>query len=257
MLVATYNAASIRPRVDLITEWLAVNEPDILAIQETKCEDEKFPVEPFEELGYCVTLNGQKAWNGVALLSREPAQSVIRGFDDPLMPEDARILTARIGGLTVINTYVPNGSSVGSDKFEYKLRWLERFAAFLQERFNPSEPLIWLGDINIAPTRDDVYNPNRFYGKVGFHPEEIKRLEHIKSWGLTDLFRQLHHGSGYFTYWDFVILTSVEKNFGWRIDHIYGTAPVASALKRCWIDKEARIQTKPSDHTFVIAELDM
>lgn len=257
MTIATYNAAGIRPRVPLLIDWLSEHEPDVLAIQETKVEDDKFPREEFEDLGYHLALHGQKSWNGLALLSREPMTNVRCGFLDELFPQDCRILTCDIGDVTVINTYVPNGSAVGTDKFEYKLKWLERFDRYLREHFRPDQKLVWLGDINIAPTSIDVYNPTRFYGKVGHHPEEFKRLDRIKEFGLTDVFRKHHPEGGHFTYWDFVILTAYPKNFGWRIDHIYATQPMADACVRCVIDREARGRDKPSDHTFVLAEFDI
>jgi exodeoxyribonuclease-3 len=257
MVLATFNAAGLRARLPGVLEWLAENEPDIVGIQETKVEDAKFPAAEFEELGYNVAINGQKSWNGVALLSRAPIMGLRKGFQDDLFPEDARLIAGEINGLTVINTYVPNGSSVGSDKFDYKLRWLERFRRYLDQNFRPDQPLIWMGDINIAPTEHDVYNPRYFRGKVGFHPDEISRLQTAIDWGLTDLFRKFHDGPGHYTYWDFVIPKAVERNLGWRIDHIYATKPGVDATSRVWVDKEARMSERPSDHTYVLAEIDL
>lgn len=257
MRIATFNAASVRARLDGILEWLAENEPDILAIQETKVENDKFPRAEFEDLGYHVTLNGQKSWNGVATLSRSPQTDVAIGFADDLTPNDARILSSRIDGVAIVNTYVPNGSEVGSDKFEYKLKWLERFARFLRERYRPDEPMIWLGDINIAPTELDVYDPPKFNGKVGRHPDELSGLERILSFGLTDVFLTFHPEGGNYTFWDFVLPRGVERNLGWRIDHIYATAPLAELCVDCVIDRAPRLAPKPSDHTYVIAEFDL
>ncbi|MBI1757207.1 MAG: exodeoxyribonuclease III [Fimbriimonas ginsengisoli] len=257
MRIATYNAASVRARLPLILDWLAEHEPDVLAIQETKVEDDKFPTAAFDDLGYHVSLNGQKAWNGVATLSLMPPSRVQRGFGDPLFPEDARLIACDVGGLEIVNTYVPNGSAVGSDKFEYKLRWLGRFAAFLRERYRPDQPLLWLGDINIAPTPDDVYDSRKFAGQVGHHPLEFEALRRIVDFGFTDLFRKFHEGPGLYTYWDFVIPRSVERNLGWRIDHLYGTKPVAERCTSCEIEHLARSVDKPSDHTFVFAEINL
>ncbi len=256
MKVTTYNVASVRARLPLLIEWIAENEPDILSLQETKVEDEKFPASDFEDLGYHLTLHGQKSWNGVAILSRNAPTNVIRGFEDDLWPSDARLVAAEIDGVQIINTYVPNGSSVTSDKFVYKLRWLDRFNRFLRERFSSEQPLLWMGDINIAPTPIDVYNSPRFYGGVGHHPEEMLRLSQIVEWGLTDLFRKHHPEKGYYTFWDFVLPKGVERNLGWRIDHIYATKPLADACTDCVIDKDARSLDKPSDHTLVTADLD-
>jgi exodeoxyribonuclease-3 len=257
MIVATYNAAGLRARMPGVLDWLAENEPDVLVIQETKVEDDKFPVSDFEELGYHVAISGQKSWNGVAIVSRDPIESVRRGFQDDLFPEDARIIAGQVNGVTIINTYVPNGSAVGTDKFDYKMRWLDRFYRYMAENYRPDQPLIWLGDMNIAPTENDVYDPKRHWGKVGFHPDEISRLQKIIDWGLTDLFRMHTEGPGHYTYWDFVIVTSLARNLGWRIDHIYATQPVAQACVRCWIDKDRRSGDRPSDHTYVVAEIDL
>mgnify|MGYP000566000789 CR=1 FL=1 len=255
MRVATYNANSVRQRLPLILDWLAENRPNVLALQETKCEDDKFPVAAFEECGYHVAAHGQKTWNGVALISNLPMTGVRTGFGDPLWPDDCRIISAEIGGLKIVNTYVPNGTAVGTDKFEYKLRWLERFRKYLDERYLPSDHLVWMGDINIAPTPEDVYNSKRFYGGVGHHPQEFDLLARIVEWGLSDLFRKFTQGAGHYTYWDFIILTAAPKNFGWRIDHIYGSPSVAERCTACKIDREARFAPKPSDHTFVFADL--
>lgn len=220
-------------------------------------EDDKFPLEEFEEVGYHLALHGQKSWNGVATLSLQPITNIRQGFQDELFPTDARLVACETSGLTIINTYVPNGSAVGTDKFDYKLKWLERFDRYLRENFRPDEKLVWLGDINIAPTSLDVYNPKKYYGRVGHHPDEMSRLERIKSFGLTDVFRKLHPEGGHFTYWDFVVVTAYAKNFGWRIDHIYATEPLASVCTDCVIHRDVRGWEKPSDHTFVMATFDV
>ena len=257
MKIATFNAASIRARLPILVEWLADVEPDILAIQETKVEDEKFPRTEFEELGYEVAIHGQKAWNGVAILSRTPIGSIRTGFGDELFPNDCRILTCQIDGVTIINTYVPNGNTVGSDKFTYKLSWLERFRTFLDQNFRPDDPLVWLGDINVAPKPEDVYDSKRMLGGVGHHPDEFSRLAKIVDFGLTDVFRKFEPEGGNYTFWDFQIPRSVERNLGWRIDHIYATAPLANLCTECTIDLDPRKWPRPSDHTFVVAEFDL
>ncbi|RYG38200.1 exodeoxyribonuclease III [bacterium] len=255
--IATFNAASVRARLPLLIEWMAEHEPDVLAIQETKVEDAKFPMAEFEELGYQVQIHGQKAWNGVATLTRSPSQVIAKGFEDDLMPVDARLLAIEVDGISIINTYVPNGSSVGSEKFEYKLRWLERFRRFLDERFRPAEPLIWLGDINVAPTPLDVYDSKKFHGGVGHNPEEFVRLSHILEFGLTDLFRTLHPDDLGYSFFDFTVPRAVDRNLGWRIDHIYVTEPLVPLLQSVTVDLDARRAERPSDHTFVVAQLDL
>lgn len=257
MKIATYNVNSIRSRLPIVLDWLAEHEPDVLAMQESKCEDDKFPVADFEDLGYHVAIHGQKSYNGVAIASREPMQNVSCGMGDPLFPEDCRVLIGHVDGVAVVNTYVPNGTQVGTDKFEYKLRWLERFGTMIAERFRPSDPVIWLGDINIAPTPDDVYDSRGKLGRVGHHPLEFAALDRVRSWGWHDCFRKFTQGPGHYTYWDFVILTSVEKNFGWRIDHIYASDALIHNCTQCQIDRAPRTMEKPSDHTVVWAEFDV
>jgi exodeoxyribonuclease III len=255
--IATYNAAGIRARKDILLDWLAENEPDVLAVQETKVEDDKFPVDDFEDLGYHVAFHGQKSWNGVAILSRSAILDVRTGMGDALFPDDRRIISAEVDGIRIINTYVPNGNTVGSEKFEYKLKWLERFAMYLRENYSPKQPLVWLGDVNIAPTRDDVYDSPRMLGGVGHHPDEFSRLDKIVDFGLVDVFRKHHQGPGFYTYWEFTIPVAVKRNLGWRIDHIYATEPLAALCSSCQIDVEARKVEKPSDHTFVVATFDL
>lgn len=254
MKIATFNANSIRVRMPIILDWLAENEPDVLAVQETKCEDDKFPVADFEDAGWHAYFHGQKSYNGVALISRQPLANVSAGLGNPLMPDDCRVLSGALGEWRIVNVYVPNGNAVGSDKFEYKLQWLKEFRKFLSSRYRPADKLIVLGDINIAPTPDDVFDSQKHLGKVGHHPAEFEALDLVKGFGLVDLFRLKTQGPGHYTFWEFVIRNSVEKNLGWRIDHIYGTQPVADRLIACEIDKAPRLLDKPSDHTFVWAQ---
>lgn len=257
MRVATFNANSIRVRLDIVLDWLAENEPDVLAIQETKCEDDKFPRDAFEEAGWQVAFHGQKSYNGVAIVSREPIQNPSCGFCDPIWPDDCRILAAEVGGVKFVNTYVPNGTKVGTDKFEYKLRWLARFGELIRSTIKPADYAIWLGDINIAPTADDVYEPEKKVGEVGFHPDEHAALQNLLAFGWVDTFRKFTPGPGHYTYWDFFIKPAFSRNLGWRIDHIYATPALAEKCASCVIDKGPRGLERPSDHTFVMAEFDV
>lgn len=256
MRVATFNAASVRARLPLLVQWLQENPVDVLGIQETKVEDDKFPRAEFEELGYELALNGQKAWNGVALLSKHPMTDISKGFGDPEMPEDARIIAATINGVRMINTYVPNGNTVGSEKWEYKMKWLERFSDYVAAQ-DSSLPLLWMGDINVAPQPHDVFDSAKMLGNVGHHPDEFSRLTKIVSHGLIDLFRLFNFDGGHYTFWDFVVPAALQRGIGWRIDHIYTTENLAEKCTSCVIDVEARKREKPSDHTFVIADFDL
>lgn len=254
MKLATFNANSVRLRLPAILEWMAKTGADVLAIQETKVEDALFPRADLEAAGYHVAIHGQKMRHGVALVSRLPIEDVSTGFGDPNWPEDCRIIAARVGGYAVVNTYVPNGTEVGSEKFEYKLRWMERFRKYLDERYSPGDPVVWLGDINVAPKPEDVYDSKRLLGKVGHHPAEFEALERIVDFGLVDLFRKHNQEPKQYTFWEFYIPKSFERNLGWRIDHIYAPEKLASRSVSCVIDREPRGKERPSDHTFVMAE---
>lgn len=244
-------------RLPIVLEWLSENEPDVLALQETKCEDSKFPLAEFEDLGYHVVFHGQKSYNGVALVTREPVRNVQTGMGDPLFPDDCRIISGEVNGVQIVNTYVPNGTQVGSDKWDYKLRWMDRFGRMIAERYRPSDPVVWLGDINIAPTPDDVYDSRKVLGGVGHHPLEFAALARIREWGWEDCFRRFTEGPGHYTYWDFVVITAFARNNGWRIDHIYASPGLVESCTACEIDVEPRKLVKPSDHTIVWAEFDV
>lgn len=256
MRVATFNANSIRLRLDPILEWMAEYEPDVLAIQETKVEDASFPRDAIEESGYHVVFDGQKTHYGVALISKLPPENVRMGMQDPTWPDDKRIIAATYEGVRVINTYVPNGTKVGSDKFDYKLRWFEKFREELAHEIKAYPNLVWLGDMNVAPTPDDVFDSPRMLGGIGHHPEEMARLAQIVDLGLTDCFRKFTNGPGHFTYWEFVVPKAFERNRGWRIDHIYATPEMTKRCQACEIDREPRAAERPSDHTFVYADFD-
>lgn len=255
MRIATFNVNSIRARMPRLTEWLEEAQPDIVALQETKVEDAKFPALELEAVGYRSYFHGQPKLNGVCFLSKIELSEVTTGFCDPVMPNDCRVQVARANDMILINTYVPNGTSVISPNFRYKLQWLERFREFCDSLGSPSDKLIWLGDINIAPTPDDVYDSHRKLGGIGHHPEEFARLKKIIEWGWTDCFRLFTQGPGHYSYFDFRFPNVLQRNLGWRIDHIYASQGLVGNVERCWIDKEVRMREKPSDHAPVLVDL--
>lgn len=257
MKIATFNVNSVRVRLEILLDWLAENEPDALALQEIKCENDKFPTEAFLEVGYHAAVLGQKSYNGVAILTKEPLSQVQYGFGDPTWPEDCRILRGTVGGVRIINTYVPNGTKVGSEKWDYKLRWLEKIAELIHQELQANPNLVWLGDINVAPTADDVYDHTRLLGQVCHHPEEFSRLENIVKDRLVDVYRAQHSGAGHFTYWELFIKSAFPRNLGWRIDHIYASPSLAERCVNTHIDKGPRALERPSDHTVVVAEFDL
>jgi len=255
MRIATFNANSIRLRLDTILEWMAENHADVVAIQETKVDDDNFPRLTIEEYGYHVVYHGQKTHYGVATISRMAPTDVTFGMGDPAWPDDKRIVAATYDGIRVVNTYVPNGTKVGSEKFDYKLRWLERFGDRLEKEIQSHANTVWLGDINIAPKPEDVHDSKRLMGSVGHHPEEFKRLNAIvEGLGLTDCFRKFNQEEGQFTFWEMFRPQIFERNLGWRIDHIYATQPLANLCVACEIDRGPRAGVRPSDHTVVYAD---
>lgn len=255
MKIATWNVNSIRARLPVVSEWVSAVQPDVLVLQETKVEDEKFPWADLEPLGYQIKIHGQQRYNGVAILSKNPVTDVETGFCDPNMPEDCRIISAVVDGIKIINTYVPNGTAVGGDKWAYKMAWLDRFADWCGERNSLDDPVVWLGDINIAPTPGDVFEPERHLGDVGHHPDEFERLKRIVGWGWTDCFRKFESGPEHYTFFDFRIRGSFSRNLGWRIDHIYTTPVLVDRVTECWHDGTPRRMERPSDHIPVLAHI--
>jgi len=254
MKVATWNVNSIRSRLDRALAWTERERPDVLCLQEIKTVDELFPRAPFEALGYRVETFGQKTYNGVAILSRRPLTKVQRGLPDDAEDAPRRLLAATVGGLRVVAVYVPNGQSPDSEKFVYKLAWLERLRAYLAAAAAPADRLLLLGDFNIAPEERDVRYPELWRGKIHFHPKEHAALARLTSWGLSDLFRKHHAEGGFYSWWDYRQL-AFQKNNGLRIDLVLGTAPVLARCTAARIDRDERKGEAPSDHVPVIVEI--
>ncbi len=256
--VATYNANSIRTRLDQILAWLERERPDVLCVQEIKVQDDEFPADPIRDAGYHVIYRGQKAYAGVAMLTREEPQDVAYGLKDGGDPDEARLIRAVVGGIPVVNTYVPQGRDPESDQFQYKLAWLGRLRVWFERHYDPDKPLLWMGDFNVATEDIDIYDPVRLRGHVDFHPAAQAALEHVRRWGFVDVFR-VHHPDepGHYTYWDYRARAAIERGVGWRIDHIWATMPLAAKSVNAWIDVEARKAERPSDHTFLVAECEI
>jgi len=269
MKIATFNCNSVRARIPIITRWLEKEKPDILALQEIKVETDKFPREPFEHLGYRCEVRGRKGHAGVATLSLMVPDEVNAGFRDGDESEHSRILACTwhahlahdISGranLHVINTYVPQGQEMESEQFRYKLEWLDRLRAVLDEHYSKRELVLWLGDFNVAPEPIDVYDSKRIMGHVAHNPEVFEALRKVREWGFLDLFRKFHPDEeGQYTFWDYRMRDSFGRNTGWRVDHIYVTDSLARKARACWIDREPRAMEKPSDHTFLVGEFDL
>ena len=254
MKIVTFNANGIRARLPILLDWIETHRPDVLCIQETKVQDPDFPETTFNENGYHCVFKGQKSYNGVAILSNVVPETFDIGLrrDDPV--EEARLIMAQIEGIPFVNTYVPQGQAPESDKFKYKIDWLEKLLTYFQNHFHPEKPLIWTGDFNVAPEPIDVYDPEKLLGSIGYHPEEHRALEKIKAWGFMDVFRLHQPQEKQYTFWDYRIPNGVKRGLGWRIDHIWATPCLAQKSKTAWIDRDARLLPRPSDHTFLVAE---
>lgn len=253
--VATYNVNSLRSRLHIVIPWLELNRPDVLCLQETKVEDSSFPRDAFAKIGYHVILKGEKQYNGVAIASRVEPREVSCGLDDEGPHDQTRLIRGIFSGVRILNTYVPQGKDPNSPQFAYKLQWLERLANFIAKHYSPDEPLIWCGDINIAPDPLDVYDPKRLLGHVCFNPLVWEALAKITSWGLIDVFRKHHPGEPkQYTFFDYRLPNTVERGLGWRIDHIFATSVMGDRSLNCTIDLAPRRQEKPSDHAILWAE---
>ena len=253
--IATYNVNSVRSRLHIVIPWLKANRPDVFCMQETKVEDKNFPAHEFEDSGYHVIFRGDKRYNGVAVASLEKPEGVHFGLDDGDTPDSDRLIRGVFSGISVLNTYVPQGRERESEHFAYKLKWFKRLRAFLKKSYSSDQPLIWCGDLNVAPEAIDVHDPKRLMGHVCFTPEVREAFDLVKSWGFLDLFRKLHPGEGgHYTFFDYRVPKSVERGLGWRVDHILATPPLAGKSTGCRIDLDTRLAEKPSDHTVVVAE---
>jgi exodeoxyribonuclease-3 len=251
--IATWNVNSIRSRVERVVAWTERERPDVLCLQEIKTTDDGFPLEPFAALGYRAEVFGQKTYNGVALLSLKPIAKVVRNLPDDEPEAPRRLIAGTVGRVRIVNVYVPNGQSPESDKFVYKLDWLKRLRGFLEETADPGDPLVLLGDFNIAPEERDVRYPDLWRGHIHFHPKEHAALAKITSWGLHDLLRKHHEEGGLYSWWDYRQL-AFQKNNGLRIDLVLGTAPMLKRCKDVAIHRDERKGESPSDHVPVVAE---
>jgi exodeoxyribonuclease-3 len=251
--LATWNVNSIRARLDHVLAWIDANEPDVLALQELKTEAEKFPWAEVEALGYRCLVEGQKTYNGVALLSRDEGRDVARGISD-YADEQRRVIAATFGDVRVINVYVPNGQSVGSDKYRYKLDWLDALAAHVQRELKAHEHLAIVGDFNIAPDDRDVHDPAAWHEQVLCSSAERDRLKALLELGLVDAFRLFEQPEKSYSWWDYREL-AFRRNRGLRIDLVLVSQSLAQRCSGCVIDKAPRKLEKPSDHAPVVALL--
>lgn len=262
MRIATWNVNSVRTRLDQVVAWLQQERPEVLCLQETKVTDELFPREAFEALGYQVVISGQKAYNGVALLSLLPLDDVQVGFEallpgDPEAPglsEQKRVISALVDGVRVLNLYVPNGSSLSSEKYAYKLEWLACLKRYLAVQEDQGDPLCMVGDFNIGPEDRDLPDPKRQTGGIMASQAEREALQLVLGNRLSDVFRVFESDTGHWSWWDYRS-GAWDRDKGWRIDHIYLTDDLLGCATGCLIHKATRGNEQPSDHAPVVVNL--
>jgi exodeoxyribonuclease-3 len=255
MKIATWNVNSLKVRLPQVLDWLGTSQADILCLQETKLTDENFPAADIEAAGYRVVYAGQKTYNGMAIISKRPADAVltdIPGLDDP----QRRILAATIEGVRVLNLYVVNGQEVGSEKYAWKLEWLARVTDYIQDQLKHTRRLVVLGDFNIAPEDRDVHDPEAWHERILCSTPEREALQQIMQLGLVDTFRLFPQEEASFSWWDYRA-AAFRRNRGLRIDLILANPALAKRCRACQIDKEPRRLERPSDHTPVLAEFDI
>jgi exodeoxyribonuclease III len=254
--VASWNVNSIRARIDRVTAWVDLHKPDVLCMQELKVDRKEFPFEVFRERGYHFHGVFQRTYNGVGIASRVPLESPTVGFDDGQDETQARVVAGTVAGVRVICAYFPNGQSLGSDKYEYKLAWMKRLRAHLDRTCKADEKLLLCGDFNVAPEERDVHDPRVWAGSTLFHQSARDALAHVADFGLVDTLRLHRQDAGLFSWWDYRML-AFPRNLGLRIDHVYVTKPLAELCREVVIDRDARKGKLPSDHAPVIARFDI
>lgn len=252
MKIASWNVNSLRVRLPQVLDWLQDNPVDVLALQETKLVDEDFPVEDIRQAGYHVEYSGQKTYNGVAILTRRPCSGVCKEIE-ALQDPQRRILAVTVDEVRVLNLYVVNGSEVGSEKYAYKLAWLQKVTAFIREELQRFPRYVVLGDFNIAPEDRDVHDPKAWEGQILCSPAEREALQAMLELGFVDTFRLFEQEPDSFSWWDYRA-AAFRRNLGLRIDLILASAPLEAMCSFSAIDKAPRSHARPSDHAPVIAE---
>jgi exodeoxyribonuclease-3 len=258
MRIATWNINSIKQRLGNLTAWLAERAPEIVCLQETKCPDEAFPRAPLEDLGYNLVIHGQKAFNGVAVLSKYPFDEVTPGLPGDVEDDHARFLEAVVstpaGAVRIASLYLPNGNPPSSEKYTYKIKWMERLIDYASERLKLEEPLVLAGDFNVIPSELDARYPERWTGDALFLPPTRQRFRSLCNLGFTDALRACSDSPGLYTFWDYQA-GAWQKNDGIRIDHFLLSPQAADRLTGAGLDRHVRAWEKPSDHIPVWTDL--
>ena len=266
--IATFNVNSIRTRLDILSRWLGEREAnperykegcapddgsiDVICIQETKVEDKDFPLLSIKQLGYNCVFCGEKSYNGVAILSKEPLEEVSFGFCDGERDFPTRVAYAKYKGIRILNTYVPQGKEITHPDYQVKLEYLERVKKFMDTNSVYDVPFLWLGDMNVAPTEIDLTYPKTNKENVCFYLPLREKFSYVTS-GLVDVFRKFHPESGYYSFFSYLVKDSLKRNIGWRVDHVLATESLAKIAEGCYIDTAPRGWERPSDHVPVVA----
>lgn len=254
MKIATWNVNSINSRIQHVVDWCEKNEPDVLCLQETKCVDAKFPHQRLRDIGYDhIALHGERAYNGVAIISRIPLEEIEKNLRGDGEGAPRRMIAATVDGVRIVNVYVPHGTKLLSGKFDFKLNWIARLRRYFDDNLETDDNVLLCGDLNVAPHEMDVWNPILWNNKMHFSKPERDAIQELKKWGFVDVFRQINGGEREYSWWS-NFHHDFGKDRGLRLDHIWASPPLAELCTDCWIDKEPRALEKPSDHAPVVAE---
>ena len=257
MKIATFNVNSIRQRMATLLAWLRQHQPDVLCLQETKVQDADFPGAPLAAAGWHVAFRGEKAYTGVALVCRAPVAAVRFGLEDGGPADAARLMWADVGGVTVVNTYVPQGRELAHAMYRYKLDWFRRLRRFFDQQFQPTDLVVWCGDLNVAAAAADVHAPERHEQHVCFHADVRRALADCRGWGFVDVYRRFHPEPGRYSFFDYRTPDAVQRNIGWRLDYLLASPALAARATAAEIDLAPRRAPRASDHAPVWAEFDL
>lgn len=253
MKIATWNVNSINVRLPQLLDWVERAQPDVVCLQETKCVDENFPAEPLRDAGFQIAFFGQKSYNGVAILSKDEIHDVQKGFDGDDDEAPKRLIAATINGVRIVNTYIPNGTELWTDKFTFKLDWLMRLRRLFDAAYEQNDNVLLCGDFNVAMEDLDVWSVAQWEGKLHFSIPERAAMYNVKQWGFVDTFRKINGDKQEFSWWNYRE-GAWQRNRGLRIDYIWTSPALAEKCTDCQIDRSTRSLEKPSDHAPVIAE---
>lgn len=256
MKIASWNVNSVRARLGNITSWLEATKPDVVLLQEIKCQTADFPSFEFQSLGYECHVVGQKSYNGVALLSKHKVTDILTALPGDESDEQARFVQGTIKGVTIAGLYAPNGNPMGTEKYTYKLSWMDRLYSHIKSQLTTERPLLLGGDYNVIPTEKDLYDPKGWKDNALFHPDTLSSYRKIINLGMTEAYRSLHPEKEGYTFWDYQG-GAWQRNMGLRIDHFLLSPEAADLMQSCEIDRTPRDQEKASDHTPIILEINV